>query len=316
MYFMMRSGDIKKSVMDRSVKRVLDDIWIDDPQNPGVCFRCEGWILAAERLIYGIIHQSMAKGFIPGAISLDVILPGQTEEKELKELMKSVRDLCIQEEIKITSVRVSSSGAVLDCILFASVTEIKNKPAKVRAPQIEPADDLDVVVMGPVGCEGAALIAAGYREELRNRYAESYIRQAEKLYDYASMQDAMDILASNSVTQIYAAGEGGIFAAFWNLASRTEVGLDLRLKSIPIRQHTIEVCEYFNVNPYLLLSGGSFVLFCEKGQKLVFELEKSGIFSAVIGKTTRGKDRIIRYDDEIRFLEPPKADELYKVWRL
>ena len=42
-------------------------------------------------------------------------------------------------------------------------------------------------------------------------------------------------------------------------------------------------------------------------------MKNAGVQAAVIGQTTAGNDRLIRYDDEARFLEPPKMDEYYKV---
>lgn len=52
---------------------------------------------------------------------------------------------------------------------------------------------------------------------------------------------------------------------------------------------------------------------CRHGDNVVKALRQEGFSAAVIGRTTEGKDRIIRYDDEIRFLEPPKEDEYYKA---
>jgi len=40
-----------------------------------------------------------------------------------------------------------------------------------------------------------------------------------------------------------------------------------------------------------------------------------GISAAVIGTVTEGNDRIIRHEDESRFLEPAKGDEIYKIDR-
>mgnify|MGYP002587276551 CR=1 FL=1 len=74
-----------------------------------------------------------------------------------------------------------------------------------------------------------------------------------------------------------------------------------------------EVCEYFNLNPYMLRSGGTLLLACANGARIVEQLKNAGVQAAVIGQTTAGNDRLIRYDDEARFLEPPKMDEYYKV---
>ena len=49
------------------------------------------------------------------------------------------------------------------------------------------------------------------------------------------------------------------------------------------------------------------------GNTLVRKLNKAGIHAAVIGKATTGNDRILRNEEEQRFLEPPKTDELYKI---
>ena len=49
------------------------------------------------------------------------------------------------------------------------------------------------------------------------------------------------------------------------------------------------------------------------GNLLVRELEKVGIHAVVIGKALKGKDRILLNEEEKRFLEPPKTDELYQV---
>ena len=49
------------------------------------------------------------------------------------------------------------------------------------------------------------------------------------------------------------------------------------------------------------------------GNTLVRELEKNGINAVVIGKAVDGNDRVLLNEEERRFLEPPKTDELYKV---
>ena len=106
---------------------------------------------------------------------------------------------------------------------------------------------------------------------------------------------------------------GGIFGALWEMAEASGVGLEIDLKKIPIRQETVEVCEFFGVNPYLLISSGCMLMAAQDGNHLVRELEKAGIKATIIGKATAGNDRVLLNEDERRFLEPPKTDELYKV---
>ena len=107
--------------------------------------------------------------------------------------------------------------------------------------------------------------------------------------------------------------EGGIFGALWELAESSGVGLEIDLKRIPVKQETIEVCEYFGINPYELISSGCMLMASPDGNTLLRELDKAGIHASLIGKATEGNDRILLNQEERRFLEPPKTDELYKV---
>ena len=91
------------------------------------------------------------------------------------------------------------------------------------------------------------------------------------------------------------------------------VGLSIDLKNIPIKQHTIEVCEYFNLNPYMLRSGGTLLLACANWSQNCRAVEKCWSAGGSDWTDDRRNDRLIRYDEEARFLEPPKMDEYYKV---
>lgn len=49
------------------------------------------------------------------------------------------------------------------------------------------------------------------------------------------------------------------------------------LKKIPIRQETVEICEYFDVNPYGLISSGMMLMASADGNALVLALQEAGI---------------------------------------
>ena len=107
--------------------------------------------------------------------------------------------------------------------------------------------------------------------------------------------------------------EGGVFGALWEMAEAGGVGLEVDLKAIPIRQETVEICEYFGVNPYLIMSSGSMMIVADDGRYVVDCLEKAGIHGTVVGRTTGGNDRLLRNSQEVRYLDRPRADELYRA---
>ena len=294
----------------------------------------EGWTFAAKRAVYGAVNSMLAAGAAPKAISLSILMPEEAEEKQLKALIKEIDSLCMQEDILVlsghTAVSPYVSTLILSVTAMGSITENRkditanrenntaNKESiadsKGNTKQIAVVNaDLDLVVAGTVGREGAAMLAAEYAKRLEERYAPSYIEAAKHLFDDGSMTAVADILQEKEVVSVHDVREGGIFAALWEMAAAANVGLSIDLKNIPIKQHTIEVCEYFNLNPYMLRSGGTLLLACANGARIVEQLKNAGVEAAVIGQTTAGNDRLIRYDDEARFLEPPKMDEYYKV---
>ena len=85
------------------------------------------------------------------------------------------------------------------------------------------------------------------------------------------------------------------------------------MKKIPVKQETIEICEFFELNPYELLSGGCLIMTADNGENLVMALKREGIPSVIVGRTTDRNDRVIYNEDEKRYLDRPKTDQIYKV---
>ena len=64
---------------------------------------------------------------------------------------------------------------------------------------------------------------------------------------------------------------------------------------------------------YVIDKYGSLLMAVNNGSNLVWELNKLGIEASVIGRITDGNDRIIRNQEETRYLDLPQADEIYKM---
>ena len=139
--------------------------------------------------------------------------------------------------------------------------------------------------------------------------------EAAKSFDqYISVVPEAAVAVKHGVSAMHDVTEGGIYGALWELSEASGMGLEIDLKAIPFRQETIEICEYFGLNPYYLISSGCMIMAADHGHDLVRALEKAGIPAVVIGKATEGPaKRIVNGEDEA-FLERPKTDELYKIY--
>ena len=178
---------------------------------------------------------------------------------------------------------------------------------------VEPGEDL--VVTKWIGLEGTSIAAKEREAVLLERFAPAFVETAKQFDQYLSVLPEAKIAKAWGASAMHDITEGGVFGALWEMGSGSDVGLDIDLKSIPIRQETVEVCEALGLNPYILMSSGSMLISTRDGHGLVRELSKAGIHAAVVGKATQGNDRILRNGEDTRYLDKPQSDELYKIYQ-
>lgn len=244
---------------------------------------------------------------------LTIIFPPGSTEEELKKIMEDVTALAERYEVEILGGHTEVSAAVNQTLI--SVTGV-GKIAGDRMIQtggLRPGQDL--VVTKWIALEGTSILAKEREEILREKLPSEIIKTARDFDQYLSVVPDARIAMEVGVTAMHDVTEGGIFGALWEMAAASGTGLEIDLRRIPIRQETVEVCEVFGINPYMLISSGAMLIGTEHGNRLVSELEKAGIHSAVVGYATSGNDRVIINGEERRFLEPPKTDELFRDWR-
>ena len=328
----MKAGKIPESVLKRSVLRQLHSRRDEVLLGAGVGEDCA--VLALEedevlvmstdpitgtgqdmgRLAVFVTANDLASsGAEPIGVMLTILLPEESEESLLKEIMRDAESACAMLHMQILGGHTEVSAAVNRPILSVSGVGKAKKGAVISTGGAKPG--MDIVVSKWIGIEGTAILAKEKETELRGRYATTFIDRAKDLDAYISVLSEAAVAARSGVSAMHDVTEGGIFGALWEMAEASGVGLEIDLKKIPVRQETIEVCEFFGINPYELISSGCMLMAAQDGNFLVHELEKAGIPATVIGKATAGNDRVLLNEEERRFLEPPKPDELYRVIR-
>lgn len=171
----------------------------------------------------------------------------------------------------------------------------------------------DIVVAGYIGLAGTIWLARHKEETLLRTLPWDYVDAGRALLEYIEMVPEAAVAGRHGAAAMHFVTEGGIFGALWELAQAADTGMYTRLKDIPVKQHTIEFCEIFDLNPYQLLSGGCLLLVTENGCDTIFRLTQAGIPCTVIGKITGDRKRVVAHDDTCRYLTRPQKDELYRV---
>lgn len=326
----MKIGKIPENVLKRSVLRQLETRREEVMSGAGLGEDCA--ILAfgdgdvflvssdpvtgtgADIARYGI-HASAndvaACGAEPVAVILTVLLPEGSEEESLKELMAQAEATCAALRIQIAGGHTEVTTAVNRIVLTVTCIGKAALGSEIATRGAKPGDD--IVVTKWIGLEGTSIAAKERRQELLRRFPAYFVDEAALFDRYLSIIPEAAVAAKSGVQAMHDVTEGGIFGALWELAESAGVGLEIDLKKLPIRQETVEICNELDLNPYRLISGGSLLIAAHNGYDLARELERRNIPAAVAGKVTAGNGRIIHNGGERRFLEPPQADEIYKL---
>lgn len=234
------------------------------------------------------------------------------QEEQLRRDMQSLAAAAELAGAPIIGGHTQVSGKVLRPVY--TVTGIgRARPEECRQQErLRPGQEL--VVTRWIGMAGTAALALSREEELRKRYPFRLIDKAKALEKLMPVGETARALSHFGPAAVHSLAQGGIFNGLWEMAERAEVGLEVDLKKIPVCQETIEICEYFDINPYYLYSAGALLVGTDQGQALVSFLASRQIPAAVIGRVTEGRERVIRNGGDCRYLDRPKQDEWYRVF--
>lgn len=261
--------------------------------------------------IHVTLNDLASAGAEPVGVMLTALLPKTITEEEIRQMMQQAEEACRQADVQIIGGHTEVTEAVIRPVITVTGVGKAKEGALVTTSGAKAG--MDIIVTKWIGLEGTSILAKEKKRELLTHFSESFIHQAQKFDEMLSVIPEAKAAVLSGVGAMHDVTEGGIFGALWEMAESSGVGLEIDLKQIPLKQETVEICEFFGINPYELISSGAMLMAAEDGTRLVMDLKKAGIFATVIGKATEGNDRILYNGEERRFLEPPKTDELYQV---
>ena len=261
---------------------------------------------AVVKALTGLFSQ----GITPDHVTVSVMLPADAEEKMVKDIVRgaiAASKLC---DVPYCGGHTEVTGAVNRALVTACAVAGRTESTLVSSG---PSAGDDLVVTKWIALEGTAMLASEKMAELSSRYPVPFIEEAQRFKKLLDIRAEAAVAVESSVTAIHDVSSGGIYACLWEMSEKAGCGLEVDLRKIPVRQETIEICEFFEVNPYQLTSGGALLITTPDGEGLVRKLEQQGIPATVIGSLKEGNDKIIVNGDEKRYLESPQADEIHKV---
>lgn len=269
----------------------------------------------------------------PVGVRLVMLLPESVSEADIKLYMKEFNSLADEEDIQIlgghTEVGPSYNKASFVVTVFGVAACETGEDYTHNIKNIAPGDR--IIMLGYAGLMGTDIIARSKKDELVKRFAYSYIEGAYFNKEEYAIRDKVRFLIDTfgkDVLYMHDVSHGGIYGALWQLGVKIKHGININHACIPIKQETVEISEFFDINPYMLDGTGAVIAVIRGGLKegedgaaygeeCEVAASGEGFPAAIIGKVTEDNNKVVMLGDvkepEQRFLSPIKGDEIYKV---
>lgn len=176
-----------------------------------------------------------------------------------------------------------------------------------------------IAVAGLLGFEKALELREIHRKELEQHFSRAFLKEVTALPAHGLTAEERKVLDQMTGSGFYvtAISQGGIFGALWRACEEQETeedpdmtgsfGCEVDPDRIPLRQEVTEICELFRENPYEVPSPGARLIVWDEEQEPKLSEAVLSILrqSAIIGKLTFSKKRILSGSGGIRYLTPP-----------
>jgi len=252
-------------------------------------------------------------GVAPLAIHTTILLPPGTTEAELGALADEIAGEAGALGVSVIGGHTEVTDAVTRVVISITAFGAARRAGYVTAGGARSGDAL--VMTKSAALEGTAIIAAEREDALIGRFGREAIERAKSFSMDISVVREGVLAGSFGVRAMHDATEGGVYGAAWEMAEASGKGLIIQERDINVLDVTRDICAYYNIDAYRLISSGSMLIATDRPGALIGVLNDAGIFAAQIAEFTGDAEEryIIGADGtKVRFGQPG-ADELYKV---
>lgn len=260
------------------------------------------------------VNDLAAQGAVSFRLSAQISLPLHSPKSRVNAMRNQIKRAIKSQSLPVNEFHAAGGENPAVRVPLVTVTAAGSVPQNAILAQGSMRAGQDIVLTKCVGLEGMLRVMSEKEAELARRFTPTFNNQIKSYKNEIFALSEIDVAKAMGVSAIRQITKGGIFAALWDLALESKCGLSMDIKKMSIKQETIEVCEYFRLNPYQLTSVGSMLMVTDCGEVLADTLNKQGIQASVIGQMTDDHDKIIHNGEEIRYIDRPAPDELMKIF--
>ncbi|ASJ04654.1 AIR synthase family protein [Thermococcus barossii] len=253
-------------------------------------------------------------GARPKWFLVSILLPESADEKVLAGIMRELHESALKLGVAIVGGHTEVTPGLERPIVVGTMLGEVERGKLVTSNGARPGDA--IIVTKWAGLEGTSIIASERSEELERVFGREFVERARAFIEMISVVE--DALTANEVGvhAMHDPTEGGIANGLHEMADAAGLGFRVYRERIPVREETLEICRFYNLNPLALISSGTLMIAAPKGRigDVVEALRKKGINASVIGEFVEDPSvKVIVENGREKPLKRPESDELWKV---
>jgi len=257
------------------------------------------------------LNDLASSGAEPIGLMVTILAPVGSKEEELAEIMSQLITTAKTVNVDIIGGHTEVTSAVNRFVVMSTAIGKVKREKLVSTGGAKPGDS--ILLTKWAGLEGTAIIASEKEDELRGVLLEDELNEAKSYFDKLSVIPEGMIASNYGLSSMHDVTEGGILGAAWELAEASDKGIEIYYDKILISKVTKKICKHYNIDPLRLISSGCMLICCKDGEELSRKLTEASIPNSIIGVVTEDTKKLIVLDGEVKEIEGPKSDELYKV---
>lgn len=264
--------------------------------------------------VYISCNDIASNGIEPFALTMSVLLPEGTCEKEVELIMKQAGEAAMDLKVEIVGGHTEITTAVVRPVIVSTVFG-KSLRGESQTCDLMSEGDL-ICVTKDLALEGTAIIVGDHEDIMREVLSEDEIKQAKSFMDSISVVKDGVLAGSIGTHGMHDVTEGGILGAVWEMCMNSKLGARIYESRIPLTDITKKVMKYLDVDPLKMISSGSMVMAISKDKEedMKVAFKDVGINFNVIGEiVNEGEGITLESADGISPVLPPQSDEIYRA---
>jgi len=215
-----------------------------------------------------------------------ILMPAASSADELKRIFSQLSESCKELGISYcgghTEVTHSVNNPVVIGHMLGEVGRDNLKPTS----EARLGDDLIMTKSSAI--EATAIIALEKEKELRGHLGNKLLARAKNyLYNpgISVVKEASVVSSIKEVHALHDPTEGGIVTGIFEIATASDLGVEVHYDKIPVSEETLKLCESYHVDPLGTFASGSLLITVSPSvsEDVISRLSAVGITAARIG---------------------------------